>query len=84
MAIDEQGNLYVAAGLHSLREGSETLDTRPGIHVFSPDGELLAYRRTPMDSVTNCTFGGEDGRTLYVTAGPYLLSGRSVIAGHRA
>ena len=84
MAIDEQGNLYVAAGLHSLREGSETLDTRPGIHVFSPEGELLAYQPTPMDSVTNCTFGGEDGRTLYVTAGPYLLSGRSVIAGHRA
>ena len=84
MAIDEQGNLYVAAGLHVLREGSETLDTRPGIHVFSPQGELLAYRRTPMDSVTNCTFGGEDGRTLYVTAGPYLLSGRSVIAGHTA
>ena len=84
MAIDAQGNLYVAAGLHALREGSETLDTRPGIHVFSPQGELLAYRRTPMDSATNCTFGGEDGRTLYVTAGPHLLSGRSVIAGHRA
>lgn len=84
MAIDEQGNLYVAAGLHTLRGGSETLDTRPGIHVFSPQGALLAYRPTPMDSVTNCTFGGDDGRTLYVTAGPHLLSARSVIAGHRA
>ncbi|MCY3730199.1 MAG: SMP-30/gluconolactonase/LRE family protein [Rhodospirillaceae bacterium] len=84
MAVDEQGNLYVAAGLHALRDSSETLDTRPGIHVFSPQGELLAYRRTPMDSVTNCAFGGDDGRTLYVTAGPYLLSGRSSIPGHRA
>ncbi len=82
MAIDEQGNLYVAAGMHALREGSETLDTRPGIHVFSPEGELLAYRETPMDTVTNCTFGGSDRKTLYVTAGPQLLAGRSVIAGN--
>ncbi len=81
-SVDEQGNLYVAAGLHSLREGSETLDTRPGIHVFSPQGELLAYRETPMDSVTNCTFGGDDLKTLYVTAGRHLLAGRSIIAGN--
>ena len=84
MAIDEQGNLYVAAGLHALRDSSETLDTRPGIHVFSPQGELLAYRQTPMDSVTNCTFGGDDFKTLYVTAGSHLLTGRSIIAGNRS
>ena len=81
MAIDEEGNLYVAAGLHALREGSETLDTKPGIHVFSPEGELLAYRETPLDSATNCTFAGNDRKTLYVTAGPHLLAGRSIIAG---
>ena len=82
MCVDAQGNLYVAAGLHNLRGGSETLDTRPGIHVISPQGELLAYRATPMDNITNCTFGGEDLRTVYVTAGPHLLSGRSAIPGH--
>lgn len=82
MCVDERGNLYVAAGLHNLREGSETLDTRPGIHVISPQGELLAYRETPMDNITNCTFGGEDLRTLYVTAGPHLLAGRTTIPGH--
>jgi gluconolactonase len=83
MCVDEQGNLYVAAGLHALREGSETLATRPGIHVFSPQGELLAYRQTPMDSVTNCTFGGDDLQTLYATAGRYLLAGRSAIPGNQ-
>ena len=82
MCIDAQGNLYVAAGLHNLREGSETLDTRPGIHVISPQGELLAYRETPTDSVTNCTFGGEDLRTVYATAGPHLVAGRSTLPGH--
>lgn len=82
MCIDEQGNLYVAAGLHNLRGTSETLDTRPGIHVFSPEGELLDYLETPEDTVTNCTFGGEDLRTLYITAGSLLLSARSTIPGH--
>jgi len=81
MCIDAEGNIYVAAGLHKLRNSSETLDTRPGIHVISPAGKLLAYRRTPEDAVTNCTFGGEDLKTLYVTGGSYLLSARTKIPG---
>ena len=83
MCIDEQGNLYVAAGLHNRRGTSETLDTRPGIHVISPEGKLLAYARTPIDTITNCTFGGDDLKTLYITCGKYLLSLRTNIAGHR-
>jgi len=81
MCIDEEGNLYVAAGLHQTRDTSETLDTRPGIHLISPQGELLAFARTPEDTVTNCTFGGDDLRTLYVTCGRYLLSIRTRIPG---
>lgn len=81
MCIDAQGNLYVAAGLHARRGSSETLDTRPGIHVISPEGKLLAYARTPEDTITNCTFGGEDLRTLYVTCGTKLLSIRTHIPG---
>lgn len=74
MCIDAEGNLYVAAGLHKTRKTSETLDTRPGIHVIAPDGKLVAYRETPEDTITNCTFGGEDLRTLYVTCGTKLLA----------
>jgi gluconolactonase len=81
MCIDAEGNLYVAAGLHETRETSETLDTRPGIHVISPDGELLAYRETPEDTITNCAFGGEDLKTLYVACGTKLLAIRTVIPG---
>lgn len=81
MCIDVVGNLYVAAGLHDRRGTSETLDTRPGIHVISPKGEILAFRETPLDTITNCTFGGPDLRTLYVTCGPYLLSIRTEISG---
>ena len=81
MCIDAEGNLYVAAGLHATRETSETLDTRPGIHVISPQGELLAFQETPVDTITNCTFGDHDLRTLYVTCGKYLVSMRTRIPG---
>ncbi len=81
MCIDAEGNLYVAAGLHKTRNTSETLDTRPGIHVISPTGKLVAFRETPEDTITNCTFGGEDLRTLYVTCGTLLLSIRTQIPG---
>jgi gluconolactonase len=84
MAIDRRGNIYVAAGLHSRRGTSETLDTRPGIHVFSPRGELIAYRETPLDTITNCTFGGENLKTLYAVCGDLLVSMPTRIPGdHR-
>ena len=84
MAIDAEGNLYVAAGLHRRRGSSETLATRSGIHVISPGGELSAFVETPEDTITNCTFGGEDLRTLYVACGKRLLSLRTRIPGKAA
>jgi gluconolactonase len=84
MAIDAQGNLYVAAGLHNLRSTSETLDTRPGIHVISPQGQLQAFRETPVDLVTSCTFAGDDLKSLYVTCGNLLLRMPAVIPGKAA
>jgi gluconolactonase len=81
MAVDAEGNLYVCAGLHRRRGTSETLDTRPGLHVISPQGKLLAFVETPEDLVTNCTFGGRDLRTLYVTCGKQLLSLRTKVPG---
>ena len=79
--IDAEGNLYVAAGLHKTRKTSETLDTRPGIHVISPAGKLVAFRQTPTDTITNCTFGGPDLRTLYITSGAHLHSLHTAIPG---
>lgn len=85
MRVDVEGNLYVAAGLHRRRGGSETLDTRPGIHVISPAGKLLAFIETPEDTITNCAFGGPpDWRTLYVTCGKLLLSMRTKIPGKKS
>ena len=81
LCVDAKGNLYVAAGLHKTRGTHETLDTKPGIHVLSPRGKLLAYLATPIDTLTNCTFGGDDRRTLFITCGDLLLSVRTTQAG---
>ncbi len=73
ISIDTRGNIYAAAGLNRRRGTSETLDTRPGIHVISPQGKLLRYYPILEDTVTNCAFGGADMKTLYVTAGKTLF-----------
>lgn len=83
LCIDARGNLYAAAGLHRRRGTSETLDTKPGIHVFSPDGKLIQFLPIPEDTVTNCAFGGSDMRTLYVTAGKTLFQFRVEVPGTR-
>jgi gluconolactonase len=83
LSIDTRGNVYAAAGLNQRRGTSETLDTRPGIHVISPDGRLLRYYPILEDTVTNCAFGGPDMRTLYVTAGKTLFEIRVDIPGTR-
>jgi gluconolactonase len=81
MSIDTQGNLYASAGLNQLRGTSETLDTRAGVYVISPQGTLLTFIPITEDLITNNAFGGPDMKTLYVTAGKNLYSVRTAIAG---
>ena len=81
MSIDTQGNLYAAAGMNQLRGTSETLATKTGVYVISPDGKLLKMFPIPEDFITNTAFGGPDMKTLYVTAGKTLYKLRTDIAG---
>jgi len=53
MAVDVKGNLYTTHG------GS--------VQVFDADGGKLGEIRTP-EAPANCAFGGEDYRTLFITA----------------
>ncbi len=53
MAIDAKGYVWSAAG--------------DGIRVISPAGELVHTVTVPQGPA-NCTFGGDDGKTLYITA----------------
>lgn len=66
--VDEAGNLYVASAV--------------GIQVYSPEGKLLGVIRVP-ESPSNCTFGGKDMKTLYVTARTSLYAFPMNVKGHR-
>ena len=83
MSIDVDGNLYVAAGMNQMRGTSENLVNRAGIYVFSPAGALLDLIPIPMDSLTNCAFGGPDMKTMYATSGNTLFKFQTKIAGTR-
>lgn len=57
MVLDVDGNIYATAGLKD----------KTGVYVFSPAGKLLQFIRTP-ETACNCTFGGPDLKSLYITA----------------
>lgn len=81
ISIDTQGNLYASAGLHRRRGSHETLDTRCGVYVISPQGKLLRFHPIPEDTITNNAFGGPGMKTLYVTAGKTLYTIPTAVAG---
>ena len=71
MCLDTEGNIVATAG---YRQGGPG----PMIYVFSPSGEVLETHLLRVDRPTNCTFGGDDLTTLYVTTGDgYLLQART-------
>jgi gluconolactonase len=79
---DQQGRLYVAAGLNKPNPPAEPADdVKGGIYVLSPEGKLLTFLPVPKDEVTNCAFGGDDLKTLYITAGGTLYSIRTTTPG---
>jgi gluconolactonase len=84
MELDQQGNLYVCAGIINPRGPHETDQNPPGVYVITPQGNLLGRIPIPEDLITNCCFGGPDWKTLYVTAGKTLYSVRVTIAGYHA
>ena len=52
LTVDEHGNLYLSGKV---------------VEAYSPQGKVLA-RLEPPAGVSNLTFGGEDGRTLFCTS----------------
>ena len=80
---DVAGNLYVAGGTTVAKPPYEPDNSRPGgIYVIHPEsGKLLDFIAVPTDEVTNCAFGGADGRDLYITGGGTLYRVRTNIAG---
>jgi gluconolactonase len=83
MAIDLDGRLYVAAGFNFPKPPVETaFKYKAGVYVLSDDGKLQQFIPVPADMITNCAFGDDDLRTLYITAGHKLWSIRTRATGH--
>lgn len=81
MCVDSQGTLYIAAGVARSRNPYETAEVQPGVYVVRPDGKLLGRIPVFEDVITNCTWGGADLRTLYITAGKTLYQVRVEVPG---
>jgi gluconolactonase len=62
MCLDTDGNIVACAGWDEAGPG-------PMIYVFAPNGRVLETHPVPVDRPTNCTFGGADLGTLFVTTG---------------
>jgi len=54
-----------------------------GVHVFSPEARLLGKIVTPQ-TAANCTFGGADNRTFFITASTQVWRVRLAATGAHA
>jgi len=70
LTVDSKGNLYV------------TVPAMNAIQVVSADGKVLGMIDVP-ERAANCTFGGPDMKTLFITASTTLYAAKMEVPGHR-
>jgi gluconolactonase len=70
LTVDTKGNFYF------------TQPSLSAIQVVSPEGKTLGLVKFP-EGPANCTFGGKDMKTLFVTARTSLYAVRMEATGHR-
>ena len=63
---DEQNNIWATC--------------KDGVRVYGPEGSLRETVKVP-EGPANCGFGGEDGKTLYITAGTSVYTVKTSVAG---
>ena len=61
-------------GFRADTEGNIFTSARDGIHVYSPQSELLGKILIPENAVANCCFGGPEKNRLYIAADKSLYS----------
>ncbi|PSQ10251.1 gluconolactonase [Halobacteriales archaeon QS_5_70_15] len=66
MCFDEDGNVVATAGYEQGGPG-------PMVYVFAPDGRVLETHPVDVPRPTNCAFGDDDLRTLYLTGSDGVL-----------
>lgn len=67
-AVDKEGNIYL---------------TGKGVTVFNPQGEQIEHIPIDANWTANVCFGGEDMKTLFITASQCLYSLRMRVKGVR-
>jgi gluconolactonase len=70
LTVDTKGNFYF------------TQPSLGAIQVVSPEGKTLGLIKFP-EGPSNCTFGGKDMKTLFVTARTSLYAVKMEATGHR-
>jgi gluconolactonase len=70
LTVDTKGNLYL------------TQPSLSAIQVVTPEGKTLGLLKFP-EGPSNCTFGGKDMKTLYVTARTSVYAVKMEATGHR-
>ena len=81
IAVGPDGNVYATAGFNFASALESANEFPAGVYVISLEGEKVDFIPVPEDMITNCTFGGPDLKTLYITAGGTLWSIRTTTAG---
>lgn len=81
MCVDSAGTLYIAAGVSRARNPNETNAVAPGVYAIRPDGTVLGCIPVYEDVITNCTWGGADLKTLFITAGKTVYQVRVEVPG---
>ncbi len=71
MCIDTKGHIFATAG-----QGKTG-----GVYIFNSKGVKIGFLATP-EVPTNCAFGGDQGSTLYVTAGKSLYRIQTMTRGY--
>jgi len=66
MRVDAKGNIYTTTG--------------DSVRIFNPEGKRIAMIKIP-EGPANCAFGGDDLKTLFVTARTGLYSIQLKVAG---
>ncbi|MCA9193653.1 MAG: SMP-30/gluconolactonase/LRE family protein [Planctomycetales bacterium] len=87
--IDEQGNLVDrelfcdqgSDGMTIDQEGNVYLTGREGVTVFDVRGDKRQLIKVPKNWTANVCFGGQDGKTLFVTASDSIFKIRMRVAG---
>ena len=67
-------------GIRCDAEGRVWSSAGDGVHVFAPDGKLLGKVLVP-ESPANLCFGGDDGKTLFITARTSLYAIKTNVTG---